>query len=554
MVVTAIIDDGFAFAHERFRRQNGSTRIEFFWDQDERWGPGGDPEYGRELDNAGINALMANATYGGTVDEDEVYRVAGHSNYSHVGHKAVNLRTAHGTHVMDLAYGFQPAQAPTGRPIICVQLPAQTTADTSGRRLDPPLLDGLRYILERADQLGGGTTPRVVVNLSYGVIAPSEHTELILAAIDQLIRQRPVPLAVVLPSGNSHLARCHARFSLANIGDQQAMEWRVPPDDFTDSFLELWLPSAPPGVPYPFRVRVQVTTPTGDSQWINWGDTPWVWSDGGDVLCQVVYHDAVATWNRDRISIQLAPTSTHDAARPVAPSGLWRILVENLGPAVDIAAWIQRDDTPYGYPRRGRQSRFEDPAYVRYHPISGREVEVDNAASYVKRDGSMNRLATGPRTIVMGGFRRSDRIVAKYSAGGSNVPPPGVLPPMGVLPPHRNGPDAVAVTDDSPACHGVLAAGSRSGSVVAMRGTSMAAPHAARWVANRMAAGPATPADVAAASAPGLPPLPPPPPPPPPAEFVPPTPERAGRGRFPIPPPSLVQHYMRRIRLKRYEP
>lgn len=529
IVVTAIIDDGFAFAHERFRRQDGSTRIEFFWDQDERWG-----DAGRELDKAGIDALMANASYAGMVDEDEVYRAAGHSDYAHVGHKAVNLRIAHGTHVMDLAYGFQPPQAPAGRPIICVQLPAQTTADTSGRRLDPYVLHALRYILERAEQLGGGTTPRVVVNLSYGVIAPNEQTELIVAGIDQLIRDRPVPLAVVLASGNSHLARCHARFSLPNIGDNQPLEWRVPPDDFTDSFLELWLPGAVAGAPYPFQVRVQVTTPTGDvSPWVNRGDPPWNWPVG-EVLCQVVYHDAVATWNRDRIAIQLAPTSTDDAAHPVAPSGVWRVVVENLGPAVDIAAWIQRDDTPYGYPRRGRQSHFEDPAYVRFDPVSGREIEVDNAASYIKRDGSINRLATGSETIVMGGFRRSDRRVAKYSAGGSNVPPPGVLPPVGVLPPHRNGPDAVAVTEDSPACHGVLAAGSRSGSVVAMNGTSVAAPQMARWIANRMAAGlPCDRAAVAALAgaqppvnpAPGHPPL---------------TAERIGAGGVEFPPVAPV--------------
>ncbi len=541
-VVTGIIDDGLAFAHERFRRQVGGTRIEFFWDQDERWGIGLGPgiyipdlaDYGRELRKhdfggvAGIDTLTANATYAGLVDEDEVYRVAGHSDYGHSGHKAVNWRTAHGTHVMDLAYGFDPANAPAGRPIICVQLPARTTADTSGRRLDPFILHGLRYILARADELGGGTTPRVVVNLSYGVIAPNEYTEILVAAIDQLIRERNVPLAVVLPSGNSHLSRCHARFSLQNIGDSRPMEWRVPPDDLTESFLEIWLPSAiVGGPPYPFRVRVQVTTPTGDvSGWITRGGE-WNWQPASDVLCQVVYQDAVAILNRDRITIQLAPTSTQDPALDVAPSGPWQILVENLGDPVDMVAWIQRDDTPYGYPRRGRQSRFEDPNYVRDDPISGREIEVDNAASYVKRDGSINRLATSSETIVMGGFRRKDLIVAKYSAGGSNVPPAGVQPPAGVLPPFRNGPDAVAVTGDSVTCHGVLAAGSRSGSVVAMNGTSVAAPQIARWAARRMGLNlPVNRAAVAAAAVPGLPPGSP----------VQPPPERVGAGRIELPP------------------
>ena len=47
----------------------------------------------------------------------------------------------------------------------------------------------------------------------------------------------------------------------------------------------------------------------------------------------------------------------------------------------------------------------------------------------------------------------------------------------------------MGVSEDSCAHRGVLAAGSRSGSRVAMYGTSMAAPQIARWIADRMANG-----------------------------------------------------------------
>jgi hypothetical protein len=50
----------------------------------------------------------------------------------------------------------------------------------------------------------------------------------------------------------------------------------------------------------------------------------------------------------------------------------------------------------------------------------------------------------------------------------------------------RSGPDAAAVADDSAVLHGVLAAGTRTGSVVAMRGTSVAAPQVTRLISQLM--------------------------------------------------------------------
>jgi hypothetical protein len=149
-----------------------------------------------------------------------------------------------------------------------------------------------------------------------------------------------------------------------------------------------------------------------------------------------------------------------------------------------IHAWIQRDDNPYGYPRRGRQSRFDDPKYRRFN-VYGREIERDeddDPAAYVKRDNTISAIATGTRTIVIGGYRRKDGHPAKYSAGGTLFPP-------GRTPPSPNGPDAMAVGDDSVACRGVMGAGSRSNSTVAMYGTSVAAPIVTRFIAEELLAG-----------------------------------------------------------------
>ena len=511
-VVTGIIDDGIAFAHERFRHADGTTRIEYFWDQDQRWSTTGPWPgvlttdaffYGRELKKydtvnslgipvPGIDKLMTNATSAGAVDEEGVYQATRHLDYAHPEHKAVAWRISHGTHVMDLACGFDPSAAPPDRPIIAVQLPGKTTADTSGRQLDPYVYDALLYILGRTDDVAAkyqtGPLP-VVVNMSYGVIAPNDYTEILVPAIDQLIRDRAalgVPLAVTLPSGNAFLARCHARFRLGAPGATRTLRWHLQPGDATDNLLEIWLPASTAN-PYPYRVQVKVRTPTGDeSPWINEGDLPWVWPYGGGTVCSVVYEDATAAWHRNRIGLCVNPTFSVDSSTPVAPSGDWTITVRHAGlsgaPPVRIVAWVQRDDSPYGYPRRGRQSRFEDPDYLRFHPITGREVEQElQPASYVNRFGTINRLATGSQTIVLGGFRRSDRVPAKYAAAGP------VVRPVGVLPPYRDGPDAMAPSEDSPACHGQLGAGARSGGAVAMAGTSVASPRIARWIADQMA-------------------------------------------------------------------
>ena len=84
---------------------------------------------------------------------------------------------------------------------------------------------------------------------------------------------------------------------------------------------------------------------------------------------------------------------------------------------------------------------------------------------------------------MIGGFRRSDYKASRYSGAGPIVYPPGSVGPW------RDGPDATAVSDDSPRCYGVLAAGTRTGSVCAMNGTSVAAPQITRMIAELMTAG-----------------------------------------------------------------
>ena len=485
LVVIGIIDDGLAFAHQRFRRGKG-TRVEYLWNQLLPGGPGVHLRKSVATTVPPIDTLLATCEHAGLVDEDELYCLSRQIDYRQSGHKPAAWRVSHGTLAMDLACGDDPASVQNDRPIVCVQLPVATTADTSGGTLKAQVMEALAFIVRSANQIAadrGLAPPPIVVNLSYGIFAgPHDGSGLLEAAIDDLIMAREAAdnaaLRVVLPSGNSYLSRCHARFSI-NAGRKKELHWRVQPDDRTESWLEIWLPPGLAGQQP--AVSVEVITPSGLASGEIAQGMECPLTAGGSVIGRVAnYGPGRGTNNRGRITIHLAPTASDDGAVAVAPPGRWRVVLKNKGAnsVRPIDAWIQRDDNPYGYPRRGRQSRFDDPKYRRFS-VHGREIERDaddDPAAYVKRGGTISAIATGSKTIVIGGYRRRDGHPANYSAGGP------------LLPAGRN-PDAMAVSDDSVACRGVMAAGSRSSSTVAMYGTSVAAPIVARFIAEELLAG-----------------------------------------------------------------
>jgi hypothetical protein len=488
-VVIGIIDDGLAFAHERFRLSPYETRVEHLWLQDGDYDPKGSPvPYGRELRKKEIDDLLRHYQPTGFVDEDGLYRRVGAIDFRRRRHQSVARRAAHGTHVMDLACGYDFRQeAVPNRPIICVQLPAATTEDTSGATLDDHGLDAIRYILDRADAIarrrGCGRLP-VVINLSYGNVAgPHDGSSALEQAIDELVRARP-KTRVVLPAGNSNLARLHAEVQFDEPKQTIPLHWRVLPDDKTPSFLEIWLP---PGDPVEeSRIGLRIMPPSGPRSEPALAERSGfglqLKLNDGQILCEARYRHIPAPTNRGMFLVALQPTTRTEAAAPIAPSGIWTVELENLAFTRDhlIEAWIQRDDTPFGFRRRGRQSYFDHECYRRFD-ARGREIERDThpeqAASpcHVSRAGSTNAIATGEETIVAGGFLRKEGRAARYSAERASE-----MEPL---------PRYLAPSDDSLVHLGLRAAGTRSGSVATMNGTSVAAPQVTRWIADQLAEG-----------------------------------------------------------------
>ena len=194
--------------------------------------------------------------------------------------------------------------------------------------------------------------------------------------------------------------------------------------------------------------------------------------------------------------VVLQPTARlQPDTRRLAPSGVWTIKLHNhtLPTDQEVHAWVQRDDTPFGYPIRGRQSYFDHADYQRFSgrttPV-GSVVEEDShveqsAGCPIKRAGMINAIATGKESIVVGGFVREDlglpplnpgdpsvrqpRDLAAYSAGGPTTGPhprprEDLSGPPTCLSDVPDGPDASAPSDRTRVLAGIPATGTRSNS------------------------------------------------------------------------------------------
>ena len=505
-IVVGIIDDAIAFANHRFRWANGTTRFHDIWQQD-GLGPHPTFGYGAEFDAPAINDVLRTAANRG-LDESEIYARAGVEDYTQDAHKTLGRRRAHGTHVADLACGFDPGSAPAKEILMGVQLDQAAVRSIHPALLSTYILDALHFIVAKTEALEqlNNTTYAIVVNISFGwYTGPHDGSAPLEKAIDELVQTRSniKPMHVVLPAGNSRQERTHARLVLSRIGggnDTRRLNWRLPPDSRAASMMEIWPRRASDDVQLTLQgpgnsVAVTVTSGNTSNILIN-----------GQNVGVIDYKSLVGGQGQRGMRIWLAPTASLDPPVATVPFGDWTITIKNArNKRCMLDAWIARSGRLAGWPIFGRQSTFEDPAYERYGP-NGRGRSSDrNNRSYVRLLRTLNGITTGKEPVVVGGFCQSDLGSAEYSSLGPARGQAG----GGVLVGRR--PDVAARSDDSPARHGVLAAGSRTGSVVTQDGTSVAAPQIARWIANELMhnrpAGRAAVGAVAATQEGGRPPL-----------------------------------------------
>jgi len=501
-VIMAVIDDGIAIANTQFQHKSG-TRVEYFWKQDGSISGNTVPN-GHELNKQVIDGYLAASKVGGMVDEDNFYRRAGLAfSGATVDHNSLLWRASHGTHVMDIATGYAKESDVKNRPIIAVQLPSPVVENTSGSGLDHHVIDAVNYILQRAKSLSPDRDLPLVINLSFGRYSGSHDGNSVLERYLDAIAATRKNTQIVLPAGNSRQARCHSilrKTDFALPQNKSQLSWRVQPDDRTQSYLDIWMPVESGVNPSTAnRVSISIIAPNRDEspqigEASDQGDL--LYEVDGQVVCRVNTSFQGGKIGRSLFTVSMMPTARYDniehsgQVRPTAPAGLWKVIVKdlNLTDNTEINCWIERDDTAYGYRPRGRQSYFDDDQYEKYDDTF-RPVPLDTtSSSTTKRMGTLNGIATGKETVVVGAMYGKERSATDYTASGP-ASVVGRATKGGATTGLRNGPDLLTIADDSKVHPGVPGAGTRSGSVVYFNGTSVAAPRVARELANIMAMG-----------------------------------------------------------------
>ncbi len=481
LIIMAVIDHGVAFAHQALRA-GGTTRMDYCWSQSAPSDGSGAVLFGSEFTRLGIEALhLAHAG-----DEDAIYRAAGLLGGPGLPPMPLARAHSHGAHVLGTAAGVPAADAAQVR-LIAVDLPSTSLWDTSGFGTDMFLLAAVHYIFDRADKIAaahGRETLPVVINISMGWSGgPHDGSGLLEAALADLIaaRRAKAATALVLPSGNMFQDMLSATFQDTHFAPapdgkaQASIGWFVQPHDMTSTFAELWLaPGADPA-----GTSFSLTAPDGTVTAI--GPV----AGHADVLVagKTVGQIALDRYRgqRWRVTICLAPTDPKaQAPAPcgAAPAGDWRITVRrNANQSGAVTLRVQRDaDHAQGH-TGGRQSWLLDPLYRRYDR-HGALAQTDLPGTLVHRVDGLNGLATSPVSLNTGGHVATLAQAARYSSAG----------PLG-----GRGVDASAPTDRSPALTGIVAAGTRTGSFVALQGTSSAAPRIARELALAFLATPPAP-------------------------------------------------------------
>lgn len=486
LCLLAVIDDGLAFAHPALMDARGRPRMECCWLQSARpvAAESGTVLFGREHLRQDIAKLMQECAG----DEDRFYREAGAVDGPNGAHPVMG-RASHGAHVFSLGAGVRDGDDHNTLDrvrLIGVELPSALTMDTVGFGKDAYVLAAFHYIFDRADRIAKayGVQPLpLVINFSFGFTGgPHDGTDRLEAAIRALIEVRNKVYGegmtqLVMPAGNHFQARLHGVVTSAS-GDENGnftIPWRIQPDDQTSNYLEIWYPaglSDQPGAPLlkgPAGRPIELTSgrvSIGQVQPSTWG----IVHDGA-VVGQVTIDKFRG--HRWRVMAILCPTDSAGADWRACPAGLWKITIKAIDAGEgEITCRIQRDQTARGT-RHGRQSYFEH-ARDKYLGPDDQPLATDEGAVFVRRFGSLNGLATQPLCKVVAGYRdfaaAGNKLPASYSSAGT-----GKLGAAFV--------DLAAASDTSPARPGIRCAGSRAGVTGRLRGTSAAAPQAARMMA-----------------------------------------------------------------------
>ncbi|WP_299971637.1 hypothetical protein [uncultured Roseobacter sp.] len=531
LVIVGLIDDAINFGHRRFRDQHNRSRVDFAWIHDAPWNNPSSVPFGLEV--PGLATTLAIQDHPN--DDDALMReldLIATEDRPYLP-TSLRLRGSHGTHVSDLAAGYDPDEADAfHRRIVAVQLPTFASQDTSGASLMASIIAAADYIFLRALQMSEHyeVPIPVVLNFSYGFGGgPRNGAHIVERALRkqaETYRRKSAEIAsskhpgisapaeLVLPAGNGHLTRTHAVGSGPEPDQAPTLEFdlRIQPEDRSPSFVEIWFSAKtrsievtvtpPHGAPKSFEISVSgpYTNEVSLCNDFVLAEPKLDGSAGFEAGSVVVRfsidrpnekppsarrphqppeeEDGTPFW---RVVLAIGPSSCLSADQPPCPHGIWSVVCrgheEGRG---EIQAWIQRDEAVGGFGERGRQAYFDDTIYEnnRFDEI-GDVVVTDEGqpASIVKRDGTVSGIATNPAgednpLLTIGGALWDSDRTAVYSAAGNDR--------------ERSAPHFLAPSDTSRVLTGIHATTTRNGGQVAMGGTSVAVPQVARCLADEL--------------------------------------------------------------------
>jgi hypothetical protein len=471
--VMGIIDDSIGFLHHRFRKPDGLSRFQHLWlmHSDTLAGnPGpvsGPPVlFGVELTKGDIDTRLTSGR-----SEMALYRQVNSGIFGAASRHGTAFHAGHGSHVLDLACGATATEAMAEVPILGVQLSPNSIGETSGSLLDPDIVRGLDWIITRALQMPGRFP--LIINLSLGALAgPQDGTSLVERWIRSEITRYhhfsgKAPIRIVVAYGNAWRARLVAEADL-KPGESVTLDWCLLPDDATKSVLELRSAKGRGG-----QIDLDLSPPDGAAPLSRplFRNAPLVdrYITPRGIAAEV--SDAIEA-GFDTALVTVAPTVRFDL-RPLGPAGRWNVRLTNTGQKTEhLILKVQRDDTPGGYRRNGRQSWLDHPAASGFEPAT-RAYSLPAATGPVTRRGSDVSYAglMHPSAYFVGAARpdpraKNGRLPAHYASEGS-LPNPAAA-------------TVSALGDQGEALRGLRAAGNLTGSTARLSGSSMAAPQIAR--------------------------------------------------------------------------
>lgn len=494
-VAMAIIDDGLAFANSCFD-QHG---FEHVWIQRPPRKPSDrhDPSvfFGWRIDRKAIEQAKKGAYTDRAVYRKQIGRFFSQAplDYSRPEHQPLSYALSHGTLVADLALRAFQEKSEGPLSLYGVQLPTEVTEDTSGSSLAFYFLAAVWQVFRWADRWFEDPLP-LVINFSYGFSAgPKDGEHVIERLLDKFVDLRQLygsilpgdvdlTTYVVMPIGNSHRDRETAMLTRDDKEHSLSIDWMVLPDDKTSSFVEIW--SDVPVSSLSFTLTPPRLLPASPSP-LNPGRMLEL-CDSGKILA-AIYADDQPTlkgrprgaW-RSRIMIALAPSAGSGNA-PHVPHGAWRLDLGVPAEGANVLMHVQRDDTPSGYPVKGRQSYFAHELAFSRKPDDGSRTSLSSAGP-VTHKHTMSAIANGDHVTVVGAARLTETAPVKgkasyySSSGGYKI--------AGL----KKGPNFSAIADGGWARWGVYGAGTYSDVRERMAGSSIAAPQVAGDLAAKLSA------------------------------------------------------------------